>query len=124
MNQPDRYVQFVLPAGEQKVSYKADTKLAHAGTFSFRSEDHTIGNLLRMQLHSDKAMVVAGYRIPHPLEPVMVVRVQTNGTKSPEEAMQHALQDLASEYELMLNEFDAQIGEVTRQADDRQLHGL
>lgn len=74
MNQPDRYVQFVLPEGERKVKYKADTKLKDAGTFTFRSEDHTIGNLLRMQLHADKSTVFAGYRIPHPLEPVGMER--------------------------------------------------
>ncbi|KAG2443937.1 hypothetical protein HXX76_002276 [Chlamydomonas incerta] len=106
MNQPDRYVQFVLPEGEQKVKYKADTKLKDAGTFTFRSEDHTIGNMLRMQLHADKSTVFAGYRIPHPLEPVMVVKVQTNGTKSCEDAMMHALQDLGNEYQIMLEEFD------------------
>lgn len=76
MNQPDRYTQFVLPEGESKVAYKADTKLEHAGTFTFRSEDHTIGNLLRMQLHRDPTVVFAGYRIPHPLEAKMVVKVQ------------------------------------------------
>lgn len=79
MNQPDRYTQFVLPEGETKVAYKADTKLEHAGTFTFRSEDHTIGNLLRMQLHRDKAVVFAGYRIPHPLEAKMVVKIQVSG---------------------------------------------
>ncbi|PNH05605.1 DNA-directed RNA polymerase II subunit RPB11 [Tetrabaena socialis] len=114
MNQPDRYVQFLLPEGERKVTYKADTKLKDAGTFSFRSEDHTMGNLLRMQLHSDKATVFAGYRIPHPLEPVMVVKVQTNGTKAPEDAMSHALQDLASEFDHMRSEFERATSDVQR----------
>jgi DNA-directed RNA polymerase II subunit RPB11 len=105
-NQPDRFVQFVLPEGEQKVSYKADTKLRNAGTVTFRSEDHTIGNLLRIQLHNDKSIVFAGYRIPHPLEPIMHVRVQTNGTKKPEEAVMIALKDLETEYQTMANEFE------------------
>lgn len=115
MNQPDRYVQFVLPEGEQKVSYKPDTKLKDAGTFSFRSEDHTIGNLLRQQLHADKSTVFAGYRIPHPLEPVMVVKVQTNGTKKPEDAMLHALEDLAAEFDHMLNAFDSAVMQYENQ---------
>ncbi|GFH17575.1 DNA-directed RNA polymerase II, 13.6 kDa polypeptide [Haematococcus lacustris] len=37
-------------------------------------EDHTMGNLLRMQLHADKSVVFAGYRIPHPLDAKMVVK--------------------------------------------------
>jgi hypothetical protein len=40
-------------------------------------EDHTMGNLIRMQLHSDRFVVFAGYRIPHPLENKMVVKVRT-----------------------------------------------
>lgn len=36
----------------------------------------------------------------------MVVKVQTNGTKSCEDAMMHALEDLANEYHIMLEEFD------------------
>lgn len=34
-----------------------------------------MGNLIRMQLHADRFVVFAGYRIPHPLENKMVVKV-------------------------------------------------
>jgi DNA-directed RNA polymerase subunit L len=76
MNQPDRYERFVLPPGERKVVYERD-KIPGAGTFTFSREDHTLGNLLRMQLLQDKNVLFAGYRIPHPLEHKMLVRVQT-----------------------------------------------
>ncbi len=109
MNQPDRYVQFVLPEGEKKVTYKADTKLKNAGKFIFRSEDHTIGNMLRMQLHTDKNVVFAGYQIPHPLEPKMVVMVQTDSHKAPEDAMAHALADLGTEFETLQTSFRAAV---------------
>lgn len=118
MNQPDRYVQFVLPEGEKKVAYKPDTKLKNAGMFTFRSEDHTIGNLLRMQLHQDKNIVFAGYRIPHPLESKMVVMVQTDLNKAPEDAMSHALGDLASEFNTMLDSYNNAVT-VARQNSGR-----
>ena len=35
-----------------------------------------LGNMVRMQLHEDRAVVFAGYRIPHPLESKMVVMIQ------------------------------------------------
>mmetsp|Transcript_27011 Transcript_27011/g.68700 ORF Transcript_27011/g.68700 Transcript_27011/m.68700 type:complete len:135 (-) Transcript_27011:633-1037(-) len=106
MNQPDRYSRFVLADGVSKVSYKADTKLAHAGTLTIMQEDHTLGNLLRMQLFQDKHVVFAGYRIPHPLEPRMVVKVQTTGVKQPTQAVEHALEDLRSEVQTLIGELD------------------
>lgn len=54
MNQPDRYSRFVLPSGvPHAVEYKPDTKMRAAGTFTIWLEDHTIGNLVRQQLHSN-----------------------------------------------------------------------
>lgn len=117
MNQPDRYSRFVLPEGTTKVTYQSDTKLEHAATFSFMQEDHTMGNLLRMQLHLDKATVFAGYRIPHPLDAKMVVKVQTNGSKSPVQAIDNALEDLRSEVQCMITGFE---NEFYRQAQLRQ----
>lgn len=97
MNQPDRYARFVLPEGKAKVEFATDTKMKHAATYTIRLEDHTIGNLLRMQLHADPHVVFAGYRIPHPLDPLMVVRIQTNERKTPEEAMDGAIRALKGE---------------------------
>jgi DNA-directed RNA polymerase II subunit RPB11 len=89
--------RFVLAEGSAKAQYTPDTKLENAGSFMMLQEDHTMGNLLRMQLHADRHVTFAGYRIPHPLEPKLVVRVQTNGVKTPVQAVEHALEDLRSE---------------------------
>mmetsp|Transcript_27298 Transcript_27298/g.73782 ORF Transcript_27298/g.73782 Transcript_27298/m.73782 type:complete len:122 (+) Transcript_27298:49-414(+) len=106
MNQPDRYSRFVLPEGTPKVVYKPDTKLENAGTFGIMQEDHTLGNLIRMQLHSDKHNVFAGYRIPHPLENRLVIKVQTTGAKNPMTSMTHALEDLRSELNTLQTQLD------------------
>lgn len=98
MNQPDRYSRFVLPSGvPHAVEYKPDTKMRAAGTFTIWLEDHTIGNLVRQQLHSNPEVVFAGYRIPHPLNPVMVVRIQTTEHSNPPAAMQSAITALTEE---------------------------
>lgn len=96
----------MLADGVNKVTYKADTKLPHAGTFTIMQEDHTLGNLLRMQLFQDRHVVFAGYRMPHPLEPKMVVKVQTTGVKQPTQAVEHALEDLRSELTQLAGAFD------------------
>lgn len=57
-------------------------------------------------MHLDKSAVFAGYRIPHPLEPRVVVRVQTTGIKTPVQAFEHALEDLRSEFQTIQHGFE------------------
>ncbi|KAH7570645.1 hypothetical protein JRO89_XS05G0149500 [Xanthoceras sorbifolium] len=75
MNAPDRYERFVVPEGTKKVSYERDTKIINAASFTIEREDHTIGNILRMQLHRDENVLFAGYKLPHPLQYKIIVRV-------------------------------------------------
>ncbi len=103
-----RYERFVLPEGQRKVEHKQDTKDADGCSFIIQREDHTIGNLVRMQLHSDKDVVFAGYRIPHPLEHKMVVQVRTTGNKSPSDAIADALSDLQAEVAELKHKFAAE----------------
>jgi DNA-directed RNA polymerase subunit L len=74
-----------------------DTKVEHAATFVIAREDHTVGCALRGALAADADVVFAGYRIPHPLEHAMHVRVATTGVRTPREAVSKALDDLADE---------------------------
>ena len=60
MNTPERSSAFILDDDEEKIEYMADTKVSNAGTFTFNKEDHTVGNLLRMQLLRDPAVKFAG----------------------------------------------------------------
>jgi DNA-directed RNA polymerase II subunit RPB11 len=46
-------------------------------------EDHTMGNLLRMQLLQSKDIKFAGYRVPHPLEDKLEIKVQANKDTNP-----------------------------------------
>ncbi|XP_021739777.1 DNA-directed RNA polymerases II, IV and V subunit 11-like isoform X3 [Chenopodium quinoa] len=74
MNAPDRYERFVVPEGVKKVSYERDTKIINAASFTIEREDHTIGNILRMQLHRDPNVLFAGCKLPHPLQYKILVR--------------------------------------------------
>jgi DNA-directed RNA polymerase I and III subunit RPAC2 len=47
-------------------------------TFVLGDEDHTLGNALRHVLINDGRVDFAGYCVPHPSEPVVHIRVQTN----------------------------------------------
>ena len=56
------------------------------------------------QLHKDADVTFAGYKIPHPLEYTMLVKVSTNGGKSPVSAGKDAL-----------NALRLQIGDLNKQ---------
>lgn len=52
-----------------------------------QDEDHTLGNILRYQLLKDKNVKFSGYKRPHPLEHKIEIKVQTDGQKTPIQAV-------------------------------------
>lgn len=76
MNAPERFESFVLPDGVRKVSIGADTLTPNTVTLTIRAEDHTLGGLLCTALQRDPLVLFAGYKVPHPLEHVLIIRVQ------------------------------------------------
>ncbi|KAA3453242.1 DNA-directed RNA polymerases II, IV and V subunit 11 [Gossypium australe] len=106
MNAPDRYERFVVPEGTKKVSYERDTKIINAATFTIEREDHTIGNILRMQLHRDENVLFAGYKLPHPLQYKILVRIHTTSQSSPMQAYNQAINDLDKELDHLKNAFE------------------
>eukprot|EP00924_Labyrinthula_sp_SR-Ha-C_P007140 augustus_masked-scaffold_8-processed-gene-10.11-mRNA-1 protein AED:0.46 eAED:0.46 QI:0/-1/0/1/-1/1/1/0/113 len=59
-----------------KVS-QIDVAGKHSKTFVFHKENHTLGNPLRKLILKDDRVDLAGYSIPHPMEPKMNIRIQT-----------------------------------------------
>eukprot|EP01097_Dermamoeba_algensis_P004579 TRINITY_DN296_c0_g1_i4.p1 TRINITY_DN296_c0_g1~~TRINITY_DN296_c0_g1_i4.p1 ORF type:complete len:122 (-),score=26.28 TRINITY_DN296_c0_g1_i4:190-555(-) len=105
MNLPDKFDLFVLPEGVKKVELQKDTKIQNAALFTVQKEDHTVGNLIRMQLHRDPEVLFAGYRMPHPLEHKIVVKVQTTPNSEPKRAFNKALTELISELSMIEDKF-------------------
>jgi DNA-directed RNA polymerase II subunit RPB11 len=73
--------------------------------FTFNKEDHTLGNLLRAKLVKADNVLFAGYQVPHPLFAVFKLRVQTDGTITPSEAVSAACKDLVTELQQLDQEF-------------------
>lgn len=69
-------------------------------------EDHTIGNILRMQLHRDDNVLFAGYKLPHPLKYKIIVRIHTTSQSSPMQAYNQAINDLDKELDHLKNAFE------------------
>lgn len=63
--------------GEVKVTEKADATWNSASNFVFFKEDHTVANLLRMKLHTNRQVRFCGYKHPHPTIHNIEMTVQT-----------------------------------------------
>ncbi|RKO90429.1 DNA-directed RNA polymerase, partial [Blyttiomyces helicus] len=96
-NAPPSWELFLIPEGQKKLSMTKDTKIPNAATFTILKEDHTLGNILRMQLLKNPKVLFAGYKMPHPLEHYFVLKVQTTPDTTPLEVLQQELAGLISE---------------------------
>lgn len=95
-------------------------------TFVLGDEDHTLGNALRHVLINDARVDFAGYCVPHPSEPVVHLRVQTNekvpggdgsasgGTEplTAIEALKEACSTLSKQCDFFLEQLENEMPEV------------
>ena len=108
----DSYEKFVVPEGVKRVAHARDTRVEHAATLTIQREDHTVGNLLRCALLRDREVTFAGYKIPHPLEYRMLVKVQTRGRRSSKQVSARALEALADEAAEARRAFEGEVARV------------
>ena len=121
MNAPERHRSYQLDEGQARMTYEPDQRVASAGTFTINKEDHTVGNLLRMQLLRDGDTRFAGYQLPHPLEHVCHVKVETQPGRAPVEVMGGAVTDLRQEVELLDRSFRDECARAREEADARPM---
>lgn len=117
-NAPERWVNWRWEDEEDeeqyKLSYTPDSRRPNSGTFIMQKEDHTLGNLIRMQLLRDEKVRFAGYRVPHPLVNECHIRVETTSSEtSPIKVFEASLEDLKKECESIQKAFK-------RQCDDHE----
>lgn len=80
-------------------------KIKNSATYRIEVEDHTLGDLIRIFLLKDEEVKFAGYRVPHPLESVLEIKVQTS-EKHPNEAVRSTLRKLEKYITDLEEEFD------------------
>ena len=121
MNATERHRSYQRAEGQARMTYEPDQRVASAGTFTINKEDHTVGNLLRMQLLRDGDTRFAGYQLPHPLEHVCHVKVETTPGRAPVEVMGAAVTDLRQEVELLDRGFRDECARAREEADARPM---
>ncbi|GAB1212017.1 hypothetical protein ATERTT37_001144 [Aspergillus terreus] len=100
-----RYESFVLASGENKVEMEIDTRIPSSAIFTFNKEDHTLGNLLSSRLLQSSHVLFAAYKVPHPLDPKFLLRVQTDGEITPKDAVIAACHELVRDLGILSREF-------------------
>ncbi|KAK4996862.1 DNA-directed RNA polymerase II core subunit [Elasticomyces elasticus] len=104
-DRPDRFELFLLGDGEKKVTVETITQVPNAALFTFQKEDHTLANLLRDQLNRSPHCTFAAYKVPHPLFPTFQLRVHTDGTLTPKEAVINACREAVQALEKLSQNF-------------------
>lgn len=112
MNAPDRLDAIRVPEGVKKVVATKDEKAANAYIYKVMREDHTLGNIMRMELLRDPRVRFAGYKHPHPLDNDILVRVQTAPGVHPTQAFGEAAQRLEVEFRLISSKFAQDIARL------------
>ncbi|KAK3944206.1 DNA-directed RNA polymerase [Diplogelasinospora grovesii] len=105
MNAPDRFELFLLQEGEKKITEKVFTGMSNTSDFTLLKEDHTLGNLLTCHLQQAPHVMMAAYKIGHPNVPEVLMRIQTDGTITPREALVTACKQLVAMYGQLGREF-------------------
>ena len=92
------------------MSLAADTKVPNAVTMVIEREDHTLGNMVRMQLLDDPNVLFCGYRQKHPLEPAIQLKVQTRSPNpGPVQVVDSALIALNAELKTFKDRFETEL---------------
>eukprot|EP01121_Diplochlamys_sp_Union-15-3_P022514 TRINITY_DN9611_c0_g1_i1.p1 TRINITY_DN9611_c0_g1~~TRINITY_DN9611_c0_g1_i1.p1 ORF type:complete len:106 (-),score=11.92 TRINITY_DN9611_c0_g1_i1:20-337(-) len=88
---------------EHKLTYSSETP--DCATFTILHEDHTLGNAIRYVAMRNPSVTFAGYSIPHPFEPKLVLRIQTKENSPALDAMERSLEDIKSICDTVLDKF-------------------
>ena len=105
-----QYTNFTTINEGHKVEIKKDlfTHNDNSYLFTVYHEDHTIGNLITSQLLTEDRVLFAGYRIEHPLQDMIKIRVTvSDNVDRPGDMFRNAISDLCDNLTLLDQEFNA-----------------
>jgi DNA-directed RNA polymerase II subunit RPB11 len=92
-------------SARQHVEVVSGQKMVNSVTYRIPLEDHTVGDLLRIYLLKNAEVRFAGYRVPHPLDDVLEVKVQTSAEDT-NRTVRETLRKLQQELFELQNEFE------------------
>lgn len=106
-----------VPEGVAKVAMTPDEKVVNAAMFRIAREDHTLGNMLRMELLRDPMVKFVGYKHPHPLDNDIIIRVQSTVTVTPVTSLARSAARLEDELRHTQRMFSAACDQIRRESE-------
>ena len=100
-NIPNPLDSILLSEKMQKIEVFRDKKIFNSAIFKIQKEDHTLGNLIQKQILKNPNVLVCGYKLVHPLEHFIILKIITNGLVPPVKVIDLALKDLYIKFSLL-----------------------
>ncbi|KAM3129217.1 DNA-directed RNA polymerase II core subunit [Paramecium bursaria] len=94
-----------------RVTQEEEKKMSNALSVKMYLEDHTLGNLLRLSLLKQPEVTYAGYRLMHPLQHVIELKIQTNGGRRSEDSLKTTIEGLKTDFQNLEQEWFRKISE-------------
>lgn len=106
---------------DEKVVETRDPRGPNASDFVLSKEDHTIANIIRMKLHTNRSVKFAGYKVPHPTKHDVIIKVQTAAdgdlaAPAPSAALDQCLGECIEDIRYFGEEFDRAFGDFEARA--------
>ena len=106
------------PPGLGEIEFKVEREDERSAVYVVEGEDHTIGNLLEKILLNMKGVEFANYEMPHPLEHRIVIRIHTDGSIKPREALMKALDEALRLIEEFREKFLEELKRLGREIEE------
>ncbi|KAF2740487.1 RBP11-like subunits of RNA polymerase [Polyplosphaeria fusca] len=103
-----RFELFLLDENEKKVDSKDETRVPNTTVFTFNKEDHTLGNLISQRLHKYPYVTFSAYKVPHPLFAKFELRISTDGSVSPQDALVTCCRDVITDLDALNRSFQTE----------------
>ena len=87
------------------MNYKISSKIKNMAILTIEGEDHTLGNLMQCQLLKDPIVKFAGYKKTHPLEDIIILKVQVSKL-TPKHSINNAIEILLSQINTYLKKIE------------------
>ena len=87
-----------------------------SATFIFGNENHTLGNPLRHIVMQQPETSFCGYSVPHPYEPKMNLRIQTQEGTTAVKVLKKSLEDMEAVCDILDDEFDRALSSFTEKS--------
>lgn len=93
------------PPARHQTDFSFLAGVPNTAIFTLNKEDHTLGNLLSSRLHKYPFIKFSAYIVPHPLFQTIDLRVTTDGSITPKDAVTQACRDVVGDLEVLSREF-------------------